>query len=64
MMKKENEELKKQNDLLRSDLLFLCQPLNDQVSLDDLEECFKMLRRKWSLSEAPNSSKGVTSEEV
>ena len=52
-----SKELKKENDLLKSDLLFLCQPLNNQVSLDDLEECFKMLRGKWNLSESPNSSK-------
>lgn len=45
------EKLEKENDLIRSDLCFLTQPLTKHLTLDDIEECFKMLRKKWALDE-------------
>lgn len=60
----EMAKLRKENELIRSDLLFLTQPLDNGISLDDLEECFSVLRKKWNLSpsEAQNNSKESENE--
>jgi hypothetical protein len=49
-MRQELELTKKMNVILKNDLSFLTQPLTPSLTLDDVEECFKMLRQKHELA--------------